>query len=298
MIQNYMNFSQPKQEAVKYSPIVLQKQRTEPIKPVQDSVKNVFFRHSANAGDLIYSLLAIRQATRITGKRAVIYQLLNEPCEYWGADHPIGNIMFNEYMFNLCKPLIEQQLYVERLEVWDCHQVQFNIDMIREPEISKELGLPFGDIRQWIMMYYPELQACIGEPWLTTGNDISQKDYIVVNRTARYNNYKIKYTSLQDYNVPIVFLGVRDEYKEFQKAVPRAEFYKTNDFLEVAKIIQGSQLFIGNQSSCFAIAEGLGAPRILEVCPEAPNVIPATPNGGLFRDQKGFDCLLQIKLSK
>jgi len=293
-----MNFSEQKSKREKYTPIVLHQPRKEKIQPVQESSKNVFFRHSANAGDLIYSLPAIRQATRITGKRAVVYQLLNEPCTYWGADHPIGNVMFNEYMFNLCKPLLEMQDYIERFEIWDCHQVQYNIDMIREPEISKELGMPYGDIRQWVMMYYPELQACIGEPWLVTGKNMDPMDYVVVNRTARYNNHNIKYTSLQDHDVPVVFLGVRDEYKEFQKAVPRAEYVKTNDFLEAAKIIQGSKLFIGNQSSCFAIAEGLGSSRILEVCPEAPNVIPATPNGGLFRDQKGFNNLLQLKLSK
>lgn len=289
-----MNFSESKTPKPKYKPIVLSKTRNLPAELPQEASRNVFFRHSANAGDLIYSLVAIRQAARMEGKRAVIYQLLNEPCKYWGAEHPIGDVMFNEYMLRICKPLVEAQDYVESLVEWDCHQVQFNIDLLREVDTSKALGLPYGDIRQWVMMLYPELQSCIGEPWITIPQ-VPQTDIILVNRTARYRNKSIRYEFLQDYDMPIGFIGVKQEYKEFQKEVPRAEYIRTNDLLQAAKVIKGSKIFIGNQSVCFAIAEGMGAPRILEVCPEAPNVIPSTPNGYLFRDQKGFEHLVKLK---
>jgi len=282
----------------KYKPIIL---RPEPRKKVphgQNPDDNIFFRHMANAGDLIYSLPAIRQAVRNTGKKAVVYQLLNKPCKYWGADHPIGDIMFNEYMLGICAPLVEAQDYIERIEVWDCHRWDYNIDLIREPEVCKALGMPHGDIRQWVMMYYPELQSSIGEPWLELERPVQKSnDLIIVNRTARYNNQSIKYGLLNDLENPIGFIGVKDEFEQFQKWVPKAEYVKTKDLMEAARLISAAKVFIGNQSVCFAVAEGLGADRILEVCPEAPNVIPATPNGYLFRDQKGFEELVKLRLN-
>ncbi len=265
---------------------------------IQNTGENIFFKHSANAGDLIYSLPGIRQAVRNTGKKAVIYQVLGKPCKYWGADHPIGDIMFNQYMFNICAPLVEVQDYIERLDVWDCHTVHYNIDLIREEAVCKALGMPHGDIRQWQMLLYPELQSCIGESWLELDRPVSQSnDLIIVNRTARYNNKEIKYGFLNDIQNPIGFIGVKGEFEEFQKWVPKAEYVRTKNLMEAARLIESAKVFIGNQSVCFAVAEGLGADRILEVCPEAPNVIPATPNGYLFRDQRGFEELVKLRLS-
>jgi len=47
----------------------------------------------------------------------------------------------------------------------------------------------------------------------------------------------------------------------------------------MASKISACDLFIGNQSMPFAIAEGLKVRRILEVAPAVPNVIP---EGGEF----------------
>jgi hypothetical protein len=43
------------------------------------------------------------------------------------------------------------------------------------------------------------------------------------------------------------------------------------DLLEAAEIIAGAEIFIGNQSACNAIANGLGKKVILEVCNYAPD---------------------------
>jgi hypothetical protein len=47
----------------------------------------------------------------------------------------------------------------------------------------------------------------------------------------------------------------------------------------LASVIKGSELFIGNQSMAYAIAEIIKHPRIVEVCPYANNVIPTGANG-------------------
>ncbi len=252
----------------------------------------ISFKHSANAGDLIYSLPAIREIYRKTGKKAIIYQWLDQETKYWG-EHPLGNKMFNKKMYEVCKPLIEDQEYVEKFEIWEGQQIHYDIDRVRDHKTA--LNLPYGDIRQWVMMYYPEMQASIGETWLRPKeNPDIQNDLIVVNRTSRYRNQFINYEFINDYEGNIAFIGVLDEYADFVKEVPRAVYIKTDNYLQVRNLICQAKLFIGNQSSCFAIAEGLGLPRILEVCRTAPNVIPATRNGYLFLDQNCFEELFKM----
>jgi hypothetical protein len=47
----------------------------------------------------------------------------------------------------------------------------------------------------------------------------------------------------------------------------------------MAQIISSCKLFIGNQSSSYAIAEQLKVPRLLEVFNQCPNVIPIGGEG-------------------
>ena len=75
--------------------------------------------------------------------------------------------------------------------------------------------------------------------------------------------------------------------------IPALQFYKVNNFLEMATIIAGSKLFIGNQSFPFSLAEGLKANRLLEVYFQCPNVIPTGNNGFNFCFQPQFEQLVK-----
>ena len=55
-----------------------------------------------------------------------------------------------------------------------------------------------------------------------------------------------------------------------------------NNFLEMAELIKNSKLFIGNQSSAFAIAEGLKVNRILEQSKDILNVYPLGKKGWII----------------
>ena len=54
---------------------------------------------------------------------------------------------------------------------------------------------------------------------------------------------------------------------------------KYADFLEMAQLIQQARIFIGNQSLAAAIAEGLKAPRIIDLPIEPCNAFPIGPKG-------------------
>ena len=108
-------------------------------------------------------------------------------------------------------------------------------------------------------------------PWLQAEPDKSWNDHIVIARSQRYNAPAISYSFLEKYKKKI-FVGVEQEWKEMKKMLPDIEFFTVNDFLQLASIIAGSKLFIGNQSFPFSLAEGLKVNRLLEVYHQCPNV--------------------------
>ena len=57
-----------------------------------------------------------------------------------------------------------------------------------------------------------------------------------------------------------------------RQAGPGVVYLSFRNHLDMATAIASCKLFIGNQSSCFAIAQGLDVPRVLEVCPVCCNV--------------------------
>jgi ADP-heptose:LPS heptosyltransferase len=122
--------------------------------------------------------------------------------------------------------------------------------------------------------------------------DESVSDYIVIARSQRYRAPEINYSFLKRYP-KLLFIGVEQEWKEMQQMLPGIDYRPVNDFLEMARIIGGSKLFIGNQSFPFAIAEALKTKRLLEVYWRAPNVIPEGSNGYDFYFQPQFEKLAE-----
>ena len=78
-----------------------------------------------------------------------------------------------------------------------------------------------------------------------------------------------------------------------RKMVPQIKFRPVNDFLEMASIISGCRLFVGNQSFPFALAEALKANRLLEVSVVCPDVCVSGENGQQFYFQEHFEYLVK-----
>lgn len=119
---------------------------------------------------------------------------------------------------------------------------------------------------------------------------LRSKGRVFVNRTDRYKNGTFPWRQIVDhYGSRILFSGTSEEYELFIKRFGPVEFAPTTDLLDLASLIAGSELFIGNQSCSFAIAEGLKHPTILEVCPTQPDCIFLRENS-----QQAFDgnCVL------
>ena len=69
----------------------------------------------------------------------------------------------------------------------------------------------------------------------------------------------------------MAFVGLQEEYAEFVSEFGYMPHVRTNDFLELARVIAGSKAFIGNQSSPLALAIGLGQNVMVEVFDKDPN---------------------------
>lgn len=241
------------------------------------------FKHSGNAGDIIYSLNAIKKACDLNNTQAVLFLHLDQPLKGFLPGHPVGNVMLNEYMYKNLRPLLLSCDFISDVMVYSGQKIDYDLDKFRQ--IGLNLGA--GDIRKWYYYAFPEMTFDVYDPILFTGNT-QKEDYILINRTNRYQNGGIDYSILNDFTNQKIFAGTKDEYDAIKKTIPSLEYLQVKDFLELANYIDKSKVFIGNQSMCFAIAEQLQTERILEVYFGCPNVIPM---GGDFFDvfnQNGF----------
>ena len=115
--------------------------------------------------------------------------------------------------------------------------------------------------------------------WLFNIDPLKEAE-IIVNRSRHYHDRKeIDYSLLRDYKDKILFIGKGDEYRSFRRYfVPEVKHRPCKDGLEIARLIKGSKLFIGNQSFCFSLAEAMKHPRALEICYTYDNCRPSGNN--------------------
>jgi hypothetical protein len=117
----------------------------------------------------------------------------------------------------------------------------------------------------------------LSQPWIDV--EPLYKNDIIINRSERYHDkQEIDWKLLNGYNTG--FVGTDQEYEVFCSIAGfRPNRCLCADALEIAKTIKGSKLFIGNQSLCYALAEALKHPRVLEVYYGLNNCQPKSSNG-------------------
>jgi ubiquinone/menaquinone biosynthesis C-methylase UbiE len=111
--------------------------------------------------------------------------------------------------------------------------------------------------------------------WLTVDRPKLLPDYpVLIHRSARWRNSSFPWDAvMKRHGHQAIFVGLEDEYEEFVKTWGNVPYRPTNNFLELARLIAGCKLYIGNQSLPYAICEGLKQTSVLEVWPEGPNCL-------------------------
>jgi hypothetical protein len=249
--------------------------------------------HAVNCGDLVAAMAGFKEVYKKTGNKAVVYQQLNRAGNYYpGAVHPVRDeagemVTMNELMFDMVRPLIMSQEYIEDFKVWTGEKTIVNLDRIHGEVF---INMPHGSINRWLFYAFPDMAADLSKAWIEIAPTVCSpkahmaqdevRGKILINRTHRYHNAKITYHFLRPMEDKCVFAGTQGEYKDFCKEwkleMPRLDI---DNFLELTQAMSACKLFLGNQSMCWNIAEAIKIPRVLEICPFAENCIPTGPDG-------------------
>jgi len=94
---------------------------------------------------------------------------------------------------------------------------------------------------------------------------------VVMNRTSRWHGSFDWKRTVQMFKDDCVFVGTKDEHDAFVKEFGEVPYQRTRDLLELASVVNGADIFVGNQSVAYAIAEGLKKTAIVEESTDAPD---------------------------
>ena len=228
-------------------------------------------KHSGHLGDIIYSLSFIKEL----GQNVNYYIGFEQVNTVY--NHPSGKYTMNDASFNYIKPLLEHQDYVDFVMRDRGHNIDLDLDSFR----GHGFKLDGYDLRKWYELIYPLTSVDLSKPAIKCDLPTLEylKEKIVLSISTRYRNNQIDYKRLKPFEDSIVFVGHENEYIDFMlKSKLDIKRVNVKDALHMAQIIKSCKLFIGNQSSSYAIAEQLKTPRLLELYNQAPNVI--TVNNG------------------
>jgi hypothetical protein len=246
------------------------------------------FKQSGNAGDIIYALPAVRALSN--GHPSKLFLKLDVPINGWSEkEHPLGKSGLTAEMARFLQPLLEHQTWLSSIQIYNDETVDYDLDIFRNvPNINNVRG---GNIAHWYFWLFA-VSADLSQPWLEIRPLPVAHKKIVLARSSRYRNPGINYAFLHAMG-EVDFVGTRSEFIEMQQTLPQLRHVECLDSLHLARVIKSARFFIGNQSFPYALAEAVKVPRILEVCPQCPNVIPTGGNAGEAFFQPNFEKLVR-----
>ena len=228
------------------------------------------FKHSGTFGDLIYSLSVVKKM----GGGNIEFAIGNiENCvAKYGYRPDEVDIMhrgrFNDTDFDLLLPLLVRQEYINGVLKWHPGDPEADVDLDRFRGVLFR-GFEGNYVQAYHMTFgLPFTPQVLNETWLEA--DPKTIAPIVVNRTFRYrcpNGTGTWQNLLEQANIKHngIFVGTSDEHKDFEKSTGfEVDYYPVTDFKELADVIAGADLFMGNQSAAYSIAMGLGKSSVLE----------------------------------
>lgn len=221
-----------------------------------ETKKVLNFLHSGHIGDLIYALPAIKELSK--NHTCNLFIGINKICTDENyKNHTSAGVFINDRVFNYAFPLLKKQKYLNKTEKYINQKIDINFDLFREMPARP------ANSSKWYF-HITGAHADLYKPFLDTQEHDKIKNKIVISRSLRNRNPFIDYSFLNNFCEHLIFIGLKDEYLNLKKIIPELKHYDPLDFFEMSQIIKSSKFFLGNQSSPFAIAEGLKVPRLLE----------------------------------
>lgn len=234
-------------------------------KPVDHQLR---FYHTGDLGDIIASLPIIRElggGDLIIGNHDPLHQGWRE---------------MKGTRFEAIRPLLAAQPYV-RSVTFEHRAKDISVDLSPFRSSYIKTRSLTASMAEFIKMpHAPDLS-----PWLTATPSKVSAGRIIVARTDRYHNPVFPWRQIIQKHWPrMLFVGSEDECRAFAQLGPRVEFARTQNLLDLASLIKGSDLFIGNQSCPCWIAMGMGHKLIQETHPLIQDSIIPRDNATFCQD--------------
>lgn len=230
--------------------------------------------HSGNLGDIVYSMPAMKVLGFGTYYLGPEIRLNPKP--------DLRESMTPKVVKNI-GPLLMSQTYVRSA---------FYVDKM--PIVNFDLNLFRNFAAPDKNLVTQALDACCLSaetffndrmPWLDI-DPIVFKRGVVVHRSYRWRNPHFPWGELvQRFRREMIFVGTPEEHASFTSDFGPVPHAPTKNLLELARIIAGCHLFIGNQSCPYAIAEGLKVNTVQETYPQLANCLFKRPNAIYGRDK-------------
>jgi ADP-heptose:LPS heptosyltransferase len=256
------------------------------LKLISDNIKkknSISFLHSGHLGDIINSLPLIKEISKT--KKCILHIQSNKKIiNNLEKNHPFGNLYLNSNAVKKLIPLLKEQKYLENVYEYKKTPVDVDLDFFRD------LGLNFNiDSVRWYF-HLAGIHCDLIDPYILVEKHKSISNKIIILRSLRRQNKFINYNFLNNYK-NLLFIGLKEEYISLRRDLPSLDYYNSENFLELAQIISGCKLFIGNLSFGYALAEAIKVPRLLESQPDFPLVYPNGKNAYDFYFQDHFEKL-------
>lgn len=160
----------------------------------------------------------------------------------------------------MLKPLAEAQPYVEEVRIKTAKDtVDWNSGGFRGSGLhSRSASLFEAQLSHLVHVHGFGRTITPLTQWLHVDPSRETRGRIICARSGRYRNGSFPWREIvQHYGDRLLFIGLKHEHQDFSGQFGMVEHRPVNDLLEMAQLIAGSEMFIGNQSSPMAVAEGL-----------------------------------------
>lgn len=226
--------------------------------------------HSGDLGDIIYSLLFAKTLSPV--------HLLIGPTDRFHLRDPMTRSKF-DWLY----PLLRRQPWIKRID-WSPStpsELRYDLNEFRKSWFSKA-NADRHDKQLWAAYQEhfggPALDPT--NPWIEADPAVDTAHPVVIARSTRWRNDRFPWDKIAaTYSGRMVFVGFLEEYQDWVSRYGKAAEYRpVVDALDLANIISGAKLFIGNQSFACSLALALGTPTIQETCQFQADCVIPRPN--------------------
>lgn len=227
------------------------------------------YYHSGNLGDIIYGLYAIREHCGDQGAELII-----GPCQHGtGANSLSAPITKAQYEMLL--PLLKTQSWLKRVRWTDYYPIAEEVhDMNGFRKVwarRHTLGIKTLCLAQFfhlgIRHKFDESEA-----WMDIEPNGMNVGRVIIHRSARWRQDEEMWRTLtRSFRDRLLFVGLPEEYYDFENKFGPVSFWKVTNFLEMAQLIADNEGFVGNQSFPCALAIAMGQCVIQEQSSASPD---------------------------